>query len=191
MRGQSARFRTLGLAAAVIAGIVLLVLLWPRDDGGDPADATATAAERSGGSGAASDAPAGPGARGGRATTVTAAKTTGGDGAGHVAGPVIAAGWGAGLFELGRERPQEGNPEAPMSLSVAPDGTTLVLDQVNGRIVRYSRDGVPTDSMQVTLQGPQDIVVGRDGTTVVLDRLVDKSIAVMNKDGRLLGELPV
>ena len=39
--------------------------------------------------------------------------------------------WGNGQGRLGRIRPDEANPEAPMSLAQANDGTVVVLDQVN------------------------------------------------------------
>src|SRR4051794_21224892 len=50
---------------------------------------------------------------------------------------VVRAKWGSGPGELGRDRPKEGNPEAPMSVTVDGEGRAVVLDQVNGRIVRF------------------------------------------------------
>ncbi|MGI5863869.1 MAG: hypothetical protein ACOX6T_17685 [Myxococcales bacterium] len=114
--------------------------------------------------------------------------------AGEAAGApavVIRAGWGSGSNELGRTRPSEGNPEAPMSFATDGLGRSYVLDQVNGRIVRYDKDGNPIDSFLTTQQAPQDLVISPEGNALVLDRLVDKSVAVLGPDGRLLGELPV
>ncbi len=107
--------------------------------------------------------------------------------------PVVtgfAAAWGAGLGQLGRSRPEEGNPEAPMSFAVGRGGVALVLDQVNGRMVRYGADGTVLDALPTTQQVPQDLVQARDGTTLVLDRLGDKTVAVL-KDGKLVGDLPL
>ncbi len=99
--------------------------------------------------------------------------------------------WGAGADELGRDRPNEGNPEAPMSLSTDGKGNVVILDQLNGRLTRFDRHGAHLGTAPLPLQAPQDLALARDGTTVVMDRLVDKSIAVMAPDGKLLGELPL
>ena len=116
------------------------------------------------------------------------AGVTGAEGANPV---LVNAGWGAGLFELGRERPAEGNPEGPMSFTLDGSGNPIVLDQVNGRLVRYSKDGKPLDAIPVAQQAPQDLAVSRSGSLAVLDRLAGKSVAVMSKDGKLQGELPL
>lgn len=100
-------------------------------------------------------------------------------------------GWGSGDEALGRERQQEGNPEAPMSVTVAPDGTVVVLDQVNQRLVRLDAKGRRLGSTPLPVQAGQDVVVTRDGTALVLDRLVDKSVAIIGPDGKPRGELPI
>jgi hypothetical protein len=100
--------------------------------------------------------------------------------------------WGSEPSQLGRERPQEANPEAPMSLAVTPLGDIMVLDQVNGRIVRYGPDGKVLGTMPVTQQTPQDITVAKDGTVLVLDRLRDKTVAIIDPyTEELRGELPL
>ncbi len=99
--------------------------------------------------------------------------------------------WGSGPGQLGRERPQEGNPEAPMSLAFDRSGNAVVVDQVNNRLARFAPDGGPRPSLPLTVQAAQDVAIAQDGTTLVLDRLVDKSVAVMDPTGKLLGELPV
>ena len=111
--------------------------------------------------------------------------------AGGAAGAFATATWGSGPGQLGRDRPQEGNPEAPMSLTLDPMGNAVVLDQVNNRLVRYGKDGKPAGSVPLTVQGAQDIAFARDGTAAVLDRLVDKTVALMDPSGKLLGELPI
>jgi hypothetical protein len=99
--------------------------------------------------------------------------------------------WGSGPGQLGRDRPQEGNPEAPMSLTLDSLGNAVVLDQVNNRLTRFGKDGKPLGSVPLTVQGAQDVAMARDGTAAVLDRLVDKTVALMDPNGKLLGELPV
>ncbi|SEM02676.1 hypothetical protein SAMN05444354_110283 [Stigmatella aurantiaca] len=101
-------------------------------------------------------------------------------------------GWGSGASQLGRERPQEGNPEAPMSLAVTPLGEAVVLDQVNGRLVRLGPDGQVRGTLPLTQQTPQDVTVAPDGTLLVLDRLKDQSVALLDPTtGELKGDLPV
>jgi hypothetical protein len=99
--------------------------------------------------------------------------------------------WGSGKDQLGRERPTEGNPEGPMSFALDPRGRTLVLDQVNGRIVRYGADGKPESTMAVKLNVPQDIAIGNDGSIAVLDRLSSKAVAIYDESGALRGEIPL
>jgi hypothetical protein len=103
---------------------------------------------------------------------------------------VIESPWGSGPAQLGRDRPQEGNPEAPMSLTTGPGGTLVVLDQVNDRLVRIRPDGT-RETIPSPLQAPQDVALGSHGELVVLDRLADRSIALLSPDGRVVGQLPV
>lgn len=100
-------------------------------------------------------------------------------------------GWGSGADQLGREGAQEGNPEGPMSFTVAPDGTIVVLDQVNQRLVKLDAKGNRLGTTPLPLQAAQDVVVTKDGTSLVIDRLVDKAVAVIGPDGKQRGELPI
>jgi len=99
--------------------------------------------------------------------------------------------WGSGPGELGRKRPQEANPEGPMSLASDPSGKILVLDQVNGRIVRLDKDGKPIDTISVPVRAAQDVATASDGSMAVLDRLGDKKIAMLGPDGKVRGMLPL
>lgn len=100
-------------------------------------------------------------------------------------------GWGNGEGNLGRTRPDEANPEAPMSLTVDALGNVWILDQVNERLVKLDKQGKPLGTVPITVQGAQDVVVTPDGTALVMDRLIDKSIAVIGPDGKPRGELPI
>lgn len=102
---------------------------------------------------------------------------------------VAAIAWGTGKGELGRVERKEGNAEGPMSLVVDKDGTTWVLDQVNGRLVRFDKSGKALEPVPLTLKAPQDLAIGKDGTVAVLDRLVDKQVALLGPDGKPLGNL--
>ncbi len=107
-------------------------------------------------------------------------------------GTVVASfGWGSGEGNLGRSKPDEANPEAPMSLTVDALGQVWILDQVNERMVKLDRSGKPIGTVPLPVQAAQDVVVGPDGTALVLDRLVDKSVALIGADGKPRGELPI
>jgi hypothetical protein len=100
--------------------------------------------------------------------------------------------WGSGESQLGRHRPQEASPEAPMSMAADILGNVVVLDQVNGRFVRLDHDGKVVATFPMTQQTPQDLVMARDGTLLVLDRLKDRTVAILDPyNGSLRGELPV
>ena len=99
--------------------------------------------------------------------------------------------WGSGLDELGRLSGKESNPEAPMSIAAGANGEVVVLDQVNGRLVKLGPDGKPISETRTTLAAPQDVAVGKDGTTAVLDRLGDKSVQILGPDGKVIGALPI
>jgi hypothetical protein len=100
--------------------------------------------------------------------------------------------WGGStLDQLGRERPQEGNPMGPMSLAVDGKGRVYVLDEVNGRIVRRGADGKVEAAAPIDLKTPQDLVVADDGSMAVLDRFAGKEVAIYDESGTLRGELPL
>lgn len=102
---------------------------------------------------------------------------------------ILSAKWGSGNGELGRERPQEGNAEGPMSLAFAGDDL-LVLDQVNGRLSRFDKNG----KSKGTTRAPntvQDLAVASDGSVAMLDKLVGKTVTLTDASGRKVGELPL
>jgi hypothetical protein len=186
---MSARATKLRFALAAAAVLLLLgglvALLSQKLDSSSTPGATGTP-----------DRPWGDSARGGatvpvdgRRATSPAVYSRGDGGLPAHALPTIAT-WGTGPGQVARKIPEEGNPEAPMSFSVTPRGGTVVLDQVNGRLVRFTPDGRPEGTVPVTQQAPQEVVVAPDGTTLVLDRLADKSVAIL-KDDKLVNDLPV
>jgi hypothetical protein len=79
-----------------------------------------------------------------------------------------------------------------MSLAVTSLGDMVVLDQVNGRLLRLAADGKVLGTTPLTQQTPQDVAVTKDGTLLVLDRLKDKSVAIIDPyTGALKGDLPL
>jgi len=97
--------------------------------------------------------------------------------------------WGSGDNELGHLVQAEGNPEGPMSFARVGD-ELLVLDQVNSRVVRYSKDGKQVGTFAATAT-TQDIAVAKDGTIVTLDRLKEKSLRFFDKNGKQTGMLTI
>lgn len=102
---------------------------------------------------------------------------------------VIRASYGSRPGELGRNRPEEGNPEGPSSLAFA-GHDLVVLDQVNERGVRYDTRG----NVVGTFDAPstaQEIAIGPDGTMALLDRLGNKNVTLTDPSGKKIGELPL
>ena len=184
----SAMTRRQKVAVAVVIGAVAALIGWllmgsPRRDSpreGADAGAPTSAQAQTAGSSVVVAAP--PKVVDGGAPSVTL---------GPGAEVIARFGWGSGDEALGRESQPEGNPEAPMSLTVGPDGSIIVLDQVNQRLVRLDAKGKRLSSTPLPLQAAQDVVVTKDGTALVMDRLVDKAVAIIGPDGKQRGELPL
>jgi hypothetical protein len=103
----------------------------------------------------------------------------------------IARPWGSDDQSLGRSRPKEGNPEAPMSFAIAQDGNLVVLDQVNARVVRIDRTGRTVATMELAERVPQDIALGPGGETAILDRLGEQTVTLRDARGNVMGRLPL
>ena len=180
MRGR------LGLVAVAVLALIGALWWWLSARGESVPVAEASAEADAG--------PAANPAAGGRLEAMRARAAKAGDGGVGLTealppGVVATFGWGNGAGKLGRNRPEEANPEAPMSLSRDGQGNTWVLDQVNGRMVKLDKDGKVVAEMPLPLQTPQDMAVTKDGTAAVLDRLVDKAVALLGPDGKQVGEL--
>jgi hypothetical protein len=98
---------------------------------------------------------------------------------------------GSSLNQLGRDRPSEGNPEGPMSVSVDRAGRVVVLDQVNGRLVTHGPGGEAISEIKLGQRLPQDVAVGSDGAVAVLDRFGSKAVGLYDEHGSPRGELPL
>lgn len=96
--------------------------------------------------------------------------------------------WGGGPGQLGRELPREGSPIGPMSVAVDAKGRALVVDPVNGRVVRFGRDGKPELTIPVAPTA-QDVAVAANGSILVLDRHGERSVAIFDEHGAPSGKL--
>lgn len=180
--------REVGIAVAAVL-VVGAVVVGRGCLKGAPSDQAAAPA----GSEARPGAPARPGSRPGPGGSAAAAGS-GAPGAKDAKSDpevVINAPWGGKLGQLGRERPEEGNPEAPMSFTVDSKGRIVVLDQVNNRLVRHGPDGKPLAEVPIELRTAQDVVVAADGTTAVLERYREQSVTLYDESGKVIGSLPL
>lgn len=99
--------------------------------------------------------------------------------------------WGSGPDQLGRTRPEEGDPMGPMSVAVDAKGRVLVLDEINDRLVRRTADGKLDAEIRLDQRTPEDVVTARDGSIAVLDRHGDKDVALYDESGHKRGTLPL
>lgn len=103
---------------------------------------------------------------------------------------LVRAAWGSAPGELGRSRPREGAPEAPMGLSIDARGRMHVLDQVNSRIQIFE-PGKPPRVLPLPADTYQDIEALPSGGTAALDRLGTKTIAFYDASGELKHTVPI
>ncbi len=165
------------LCAACIAALVASRRTSSRDDA-PPAAPKATTDEKlsTGTSSAVRDV----------ATSASSTRATS-DGGNAPTTTWLRAAWGAGRGELGHLRQQEGNAEGPMSFTLAGDDL-VVVDQVNGRVVRFAKDGSVKDTSSIA-PTVQDVAVTKDGRMLLLDRLGEKAITLTDASGRPTGRL--
>jgi hypothetical protein len=78
-----------------------------------------------------------------------------------------------------------------MSLVVDERGGVWVLDQINGRLVRFGDDGKVLASVPMDRPTAQDIARGADGSMAVLDRFGGQEVALLDPEGNPLGTLPL
>ena len=81
---------------------------------------------------------------------------------------VVAAAWGSGVGEAGLAGSRELGFAGPSSFDVAADGTVAVLDQVNGRVERWTRAGVKATNVEVS-GGLADFALEPGGVLDVLE----------------------
>jgi len=169
-------------ALIVVSGAVIVVLLfiWIARDSRSTSSASAVEADKA--SGPAKTQPID------LAKRRRAADKAAGDDEGTA---FVTAAWGSGPGALGRDRPQEASPSGPMSFVVDERRRMWVLDQVNGRVIRYSSDGSVEDALAIAHETAQDIAVASDGTVAVLDRFRSEDVALHDPSGAFVGSLPL
>jgi hypothetical protein len=81
---------------------------------------------------------------------------------------VVTAVWGSGVGEAGLAGSRELGFVGPSSFDVAADGTVALLDQVNGRVERWTRAGVKATNVEVS-GGLADFALEPGGVMDVLE----------------------
>ena len=95
------------------------------------------------------------------------------DGLGATRAPdetVLRSSWGDGAGQLGLDAGKEQSTVGPSSFAVAADGTAVVLDQVNRRLVFKARGANAARHVPIDVTGAMgDVALGADGAIFVLD----------------------
>ncbi len=81
---------------------------------------------------------------------------------------ILAAPWGGAVGEAGLGGSRDLGFSGPSSFDVAADGTVVLLDQLNGRVERWSRRGVQATNVEVS-GGLADFALEPGGTMDVLE----------------------
>jgi len=93
--------------------------------------------------------------------------------------------FGDGSSSLGRGTTDDGRPVAPASFLADADGL-LVLDQEKSRILRSDGTSIPLPGKHA-----DDIARAQGGKLAVLDRTESKEVTLVDKNGRVVGHLPL
>jgi len=97
--------------------------------------------------------------------------------------------WGSGPTSIGKPTGGDSHGELPMAMGVDGAGNVLLLDTVNGRVLRLDAQGNPLPPIRLPSPHIQDVSVASDGTLALLDTHDKKSVALLDKEGRSVGEL--
>ena len=99
--------------------------------------------------------------------------------------------WGKGEHALGLDSGREQSRIGPSAFDVAPDGSIVLLDQVNRQLV-VMRGGERSELPIAFAGGEGDLAVARDGTIYVLDAGgAAPSVAAYTPAGDLIAETPL
>jgi len=80
------------------------------------------------------------------------------------------AAWGTGTAEAGLEQGKNLTPIGGSSFDVEEDGSVVVLDEANKRLLRWREDGEAPSAVPLAINGTlADLSIGKDGTVYVLE----------------------
>jgi hypothetical protein len=106
---------------------------------------------------------------------------------------VAAAAWGNGARDAGLEEGRVQSPIGASSFDIAPDGAVDLLDEANGRVLRFAQGQV--SSLPLQIDGTiGDLAVGADGSLYVLESTGEggptPTLRRFDAAGRPLGSWP-
>ena len=104
---------------------------------------------------------------------------------------VRALSWGRGDAALGLDSGPEQSRIGPSAFDIAPDGSVVLLDQVNRRLA-VLRHGDRTTHLPIAFSGGEgDVAVGADGTVYVLDSATRPMVRAFTLAGALIAATPL
>lgn len=105
---------------------------------------------------------------------------------------VVSAGWGKGAAAFGLLTGRELVRIGPSAFDVAPDGSVVVLDQVNDRLAVYpAGTGAPRHLAIPFTGGEGDLAMGGDGAIHVLDNGAEPAVRSFSASGAMLATAAV
>lgn len=98
--------------------------------------------------------------------------------------------WGDGPGQVGLAAPAEGVTRGPEAMAVRPDGSVVILDSVNHRLLVLDPAGSVTATIPVPLASPRFLAVDED-RAFVLDADEDRSLVGLDAEGRVLEQASI
>lgn len=98
--------------------------------------------------------------------------------------------WGDGPAEVGLAAPTEGVTRGPEAMAVRADGSVVLLDSVNHRLLVLDPAGSVTATIPVPLASPRFLAVDED-RAFVLDADEDRSLTGFDAAGRVVGRVAI
>ena len=99
--------------------------------------------------------------------------------------------WGRGDAAVGLDSGREQSRIGPSAFDVAPDGSVVLLDQVNHRLAVVRRGG-RTAHVPIAFSGGEgDLAVGADGTVYVLDSAATPMVRAFTAAGASIAATPL
>jgi hypothetical protein len=105
---------------------------------------------------------------------------------------LLSAAWGSGPGALGLLTGRELARVGPSAFDLAPDGSVVVLDQVNDRLATYPTAGGGPRYLPIPFDGGEgDVALGEDGTAYVLDQGTEPVVRSYAASGARVAVAPV
>ncbi len=98
--------------------------------------------------------------------------------------------WGDGPGQVGLAAPKEGVTRGPEALAVRPDGSVVLLDSVNRRLLVLDPRGTVTATLPVPLASPRFLAVD-DERAFVLDADEDHRMVALDAEGHVAEDVSI